>query len=210
MVNGSKLGDVLLYLVRHCLVDLDIEEKIRGTQNVPLNEEGEREAAELQDFFRDVPVSAVYSDDLDRTFHTAIAIAEPHGLSVNQDLLLRSWDVGSNLEGRKIEANKAEIRKYKLQPHLTPVGGESWESAEQRAMATLVKYTTLALNQSAPIVLVIHGSLLQLLWKFMGQEEPNADYDSTPVEPSGVIAVYPTRVGYRTKILRKPKEPVDA
>lgn len=210
MVNDSRLGDVLMYLVRHCLVDLDVEEKIRGTQNVPLNEEGEREAAELQDFFRDVPVSAVYSDDLDRTFHTAIAIAEPHSLSVNQDVLLRSWDVGSDLEGRKIEANKAEIRKFKLQPHLIPVGGESWASAEQRAMTTLVKYTSLALEHFEPIVLVIHGSLLQLLWKLMGQEEPNADYDSTPIEPSGVIAVYPTRTGYRTKILRKAKEPVGA
>ena len=204
----SRMGEVLMYLVRHCLVDLDVEERIRGTQNVELNEEGEREAMELQDMFRDMPIAGVYSDDLDRTYHTAIAIAEPHNLHVAKDILLRSWDVGSDLEGKSIDANQGQIREFKMQPHLVPKGGESWQSAEERAMATLVKYTGIALDQAEPIVLVIHGSLLQLLWKLMGQEEPNADYDSTPIEPSGVIAVYPTRTGYRTRILRKAKETV--
>lgn len=200
-----------MYLVRHCLVDLDQEERIRGTQNVPLNAEGEEESMELADFFRDLPLSAVYSDDLDRTYHTAIAIAEPKDLAVEKDILLRSWDVGSDLEGKSIEANKLEIRKLKMQPHLVPVGGESWESAKERAAQTLDKYTRLALDSPAPIVIVLHGSLLQLLWKMMGQEEEGShEYDSTPIEPSGVIEVSVGRSGYQAKILREKKEAVDA
>jgi broad specificity phosphatase PhoE len=195
-----------MYLVRHALVDLDVEEKIRGTQNVALNEQGEREAAELGDFFRDIPISAVYSDDLDRTYHTALSIAEPHSLTVDKDTLLRSWDVGSDLEGHSIENNKWEIRKYKLQPSLIPPGGESWESAEDRASETLDKYTRIALDRSAPIVLVLHGSLLQLMCKLMGEEGEKSGYDSTPVNPSGVIAVHLARGGYRLKILREEKE----
>lgn len=198
-----------MYLVRHCLVDLDDEDKIRGVQNVPLNEEGEREAQELSKFFRELPIFAVYSDDLDRTYHTAIAIAEPHRIQVAQDVLLRSWDVGSDLEGRSIEANRTKIRELKMQPHLFPVGGESWGHAENRAQETLMKYTAIALDSPGPIVLAVHGSMLQLLWKLMDQEIPSSDYDSTPIEPSGVIAVYATRHGYDAKILRGAK-PVHA
>jgi broad specificity phosphatase PhoE len=199
-----------MYLVRHALVDLDTEERIRGTQNVPLNEEGEEEALELADFFRDMPISAVYSDDLDRTYHTAISIAHAHDLAVKKDILLRSWDVGSDLEGKSIEENRMTVRKLKLQPHLIPTGGESWSATERRAAATLDKYTRIALEANNPIVLVLHGSLLQLLWKMMGAEENAHDYDSTPIHPSGVIAVYASRNGYRPKILRKAKEGVDA
>lgn len=190
-------------------MDLDVEDRIRGTQNVPLNEEGEREAEQLASFFRDRAISAIYSDDLDRTYHTAIAIAKEKNLAVTKDTLLRSWDVGSDLEGKSIEANRLAIRELKLQPHLIPTGGESWSQCEDRALRTLEKYTQLALSSGAPIVLVLHGSLLQLLWHHMGQEEADHHYDSTPIEPSGVIAVYTTRQGYHTRILRKQKESLD-
>jgi broad specificity phosphatase PhoE len=206
----SKVGEVLMYLVRHALVDLDVEDKIRGTQNVPLNEEGEREAQELADFFRDLPISAVYSDDLDRAYHTAIAIAEPKGLKVRKDILLRSWDVGSDLEGKSIDAHRMEIREFKMQPHLIPTGGEAWAHCEERAMEALLKYTEIGFDAPAPIVLVLHGSMLQLMWDHMGMEEAEGDYDHTPIEPSGVIAVYSTRHGYDARILRGAAEALNA
>src|SRR5215471_14963554 len=146
MASQNQLGDVLMYLVRHALVDLDVEDKIRGTQNVPLNEDGERETQELADFFRDLPISAIYSDDLDRTYHTAIAIAEAKHIRVTKDVLLRSWDVGSDLEGKSINANRLVVRELKLQPHLIPVGGESWAHCQQRAIETLLKYTEIAFD----------------------------------------------------------------
>jgi broad specificity phosphatase PhoE len=206
----DSIGGVLLYLVRHCLVDLDEEERIRGTQNVPLNDEGEEESAEVADFFRDLPISAIYSDDLDRTYHTAIAIAKEKDLPVKKDIRLRSWDVGSDLEGKSIDANHLEIRKLKMQPQLIPIGGESWGVYERRAEKTLERYTRIALDSPAPIILVIHGSLVQLLWNLMGQNNNSHAYDDTPIEPSGIIAVYLARNGYQTRILREAKEALDA
>src|SRR5215475_6754002 len=114
----NRKGDVLFYMVRHALVDLDEEEKIRGMQNVALNQEGEREAMELAEFFRDIPISDVYSDDLDRTYHTAISIAHVKGLTVKKDIRLRSWNIGPDLEGLSINANRLEVRKLKMQPEI--------------------------------------------------------------------------------------------
>jgi broad specificity phosphatase PhoE len=201
------MGELLMYLVRHALVDLDREERIRGTQNVPLNQEGERETEELADFFRDRPISAVYSDDLDRTYHTAMRIASEHHLEVGKDIALRSWDVGADLEGKSIEAHKDEIREFKLQPHLIPTGGESWGDYTDRAGRTFEKYVRVALDAPSPIVIVLHGSILQCVWRLLGQDEGH-EYDSTPIDPSGVIAVYLGRNGYQTRILRAEK--VDA
>src|SRR6266446_6771477 len=158
----DKIGQPLMYLVRHATIDLDVEGKIRGTQNEPLNEQGEDEAAELGEFFADLPVSAVYSDDLDRTYHTAIRIAHGKDLEVTQDINLRSWDVGSDLEGLSIAANEAEIKELKFQPDKIPVGGQSWNSFEKQTVKAFEKYVAKAMTASAPIIVVMHGSGIQV------------------------------------------------
>jgi len=206
----DKIGQPLMYLVRHATIDLDVEGKIRGTQNEPLNEQGEDEAAELEEFFADLPVSAVYSDDLDRTYHTAIRIAHGKGLEVTQDIGLRSWDVGWDLEGLSIAANEAEIKELKFQPDKIPVGGESWNSFEKQALDAFNKYVSKAMDAAEPIVLVLHGSCIQVIWDCIGAAEKGASYDSTPIEPSGVAALYVARDGYKAKILRLGKVMADA
>src|SRR6266446_2596948 len=206
----DKIGQPLMYLVRHATIDLDVKGKIRGTQNEPLNEEGEDEATELEEFFADLPVSAVYSDDLDRTYHTAIRIAHGKDLEVTQDIDLRSWDVGWDLEGLSIAANEAEIKELKFQPDKIPVGGESWNSFEAKMLKAFDKYVIKAMEASDPIVLVMHGSGLQVIWDYIGAAEKGTSYDSTPFEPSGVAAIYIARDGYKAKILRLAKVMADA
>jgi probable phosphoglycerate mutase len=206
----DKIGQPLMYLVRHATVDLDVEGKIRGTQNEPLNDQGEDEALELAEFFRDLPVSAVYSDDLDRSYHTAISIAHAKDLEVVQDIALRSWDVGHDLEGLMISAHESEIKELKLQPNKIPVGGQSWNTFESETLKAFDKYLAKAMDASAPIVLVVHGSGLQVIWDYIGAADKSAGYDSTPIEPSGVAAICMARDGYKTQILRKAKVMEDA
>ena len=210
MEASDKIGGILLYIVRHCEVDSDGEGKIRGLQNQSLNEEGDRQCAELAEFFKDIPISAVYSDDLKRTYHTAITIAHTHDLEVTQDVDLRSWDVGSDLEGRSIEANEDEIRELKLQPDKIPVGGESWAEFERKAISTFEKYTSKALDASAPIVIVIHGSGIQAIWDYLGIVEKSGAYDATPIDTAGIAAISMTRRGFSVKVLKGAKDLVDA
>lgn len=210
MAATDKIGQTLMYIVRHGLVDLDVEGKIRGTQNEPLNEEGEKQTQELADYFRSRPISAVYSDDLKRTYHTAIAIAHAADLEVTQDIALRSWDVGSDLEGLSIEANEDEIKELKLQPDKIPVGGQSWRDFEQQTRQAFEKYVSMALDASAPLVLVLHGSGVQVIWDAIGAADKNATYDETPLEPSGVAVLFATRSGYGVRVVRGAVELADA
>jgi broad specificity phosphatase PhoE len=196
--------------VRHATVSADTAGIIRGTLNSGLDDQGEAEAADLADLFEDKPVSAVYSDDLKRTYHTAISIAHCKGLEVVQDPDLRSWDVGPDLEGRSISANEDEIRELKLQPDRIPVGGQSWGDFEVQTIAAFNRYLSKAMAADAPIVLVIHGSGIQVIWDYIGALDKNPAYDATPLENAGVAAISMSRNGYRVKVLQGAKEMADA
>lgn len=210
MAEESKLGEVLLYIVRHALVDKDSKGQMRGTLNDPLNDEGDQQAIDLAELFKDKPISAIYSDDLKRTYHTAITIAHEKGLEVIQDTDLRSWDIGPDLEGRSIEANESAIRELKMQPDKIPVGGESWGDFEAKTIRAFNRYVDKAMSADAPIMLVIHGSGIQVIWDYIGAQDKNAAYDSTPLENAGAAAISLSRNGYRVKVLEGAKELVDA
>lgn len=210
MESDSKIGSVLLYIVRHALVEKDSSGQIRGVLNDPLNDEGDQQARDLAEFFADKPISAVYSDDLKRTYHTAIAIAHAKDLEVTQDPDLRSWDVGPDLEGRSIAANADEIKELKLQPDRIPVGGESWADFERKAQRSFDRYCSMAMARSAPIMLVLHGSGIQVIWDYIGAGDKSGAYDATPLENAGIAAIYLARNGFRVKVLQGAKELADA
>jgi len=191
-------------------VNSDSEGKIRGLQNHGLNDRGEEQAKELGEMFAKIPISAIYTDDLKRTYHTALAIAHKWNMEVKQDTALRSWDVGSDLEGRKIEANEDAIKEFKLQPDKIPVGGQSWADYEAQICAAFDKYVGRAMDAPNPIVLVLHGSGLQVIWEHLGAMEKSAEYDDTPLETSGVAAIYFSRDGLKVKALKGAKEMADA
>jgi broad specificity phosphatase PhoE len=82
-------------LVRHGETDWNREHRWQGWADVPLNELGRRQAAELAARLREVGLDAVYSSDLRRAFETAELVAAERGLRVIADPGLREIDVGS-------------------------------------------------------------------------------------------------------------------
>jgi 2,3-bisphosphoglycerate-dependent phosphoglycerate mutase len=206
MAPSDKIGDVILYIARHAEVDEDREGTIRGTLNIQLNEKGERQANELADLFERITLSAIYTDDLDRTYHTALPIAEAQGIEIQRDPELRSWDVGPELEGKSIDANEKAIKEFKMQPDKIPVGGQSWSKYRKQIIAAFNRYVSKALKASDPILLVLHGSGIQLIYDELGAFEVDGQYDYTPLEPSGLAAIYMARSGMKIKAIRGAKE----
>lgn len=60
-----------LYLIRHGQTDWNLQRKLQGHSNIPLNELGRTQAEGLVDFFQQNPVEKVFSSDLDRAWQTA-------------------------------------------------------------------------------------------------------------------------------------------
>ena len=209
MAVTDRIGEPILYLARHAEVKRDKEGRMRGLLNDSLDEDGERQAQELAELFNDKYVAAGFTDDLDRTKQTLQPIAAAKDFHMGVDTELRSWDVGSDLEGRSIEANKDTIRMLKSQPDTIPVGGQSWRSYVEQTKRAFSHYWTMAL-ESGPILLVLHGSSIQVIWEMLGAMAFSTAYDQTPLEPGGVASVYLAREGPRIKVLRGAKETADA
>ena len=62
-----------LYLIRHGQTLWNQEGKIQGKTDIPLNDEGRKQAGLLAEAMENRPVGAVYSSPLKRAFETAPA-----------------------------------------------------------------------------------------------------------------------------------------
>lgn len=60
-----------LYLIRHGQTDWNVQRKMQGHSNIPLNELGRTQALSLRSFFLQNPIEKVFSSDLDRALQTA-------------------------------------------------------------------------------------------------------------------------------------------
>lgn len=209
MAVADRIGEVVLYVGRHAEVKKDAEGKMRGLLNDPLDEKGRKQAEEIASLFEEKPLYGIYADDLKRTQQTLEPLAARKGLKIRIDPELRSWDVGSNLEGKSIEANKELIRRLKSEPDLIPVGGQSWGNYQQQVRRFFNRYWEQGL-ETGPLLLMLHGSGIQIIWADLGAMDASTEYDATPLEPSGIAALYLGRNGPQVKAIRGAKETVDA
>jgi len=207
--GAPSMGAPILYVVRHAQNDDDANDKIRGLKDQPLNEHGEKQLEALRDFFADRMVLSVYTDDLSRTRATAMAIAQACNCGVETDIGLRSWDVGSRLEGKAMAAHKLEIQDFKTHPDKVPVGGQSWGAFEQQACQAIERAVRRGMEASGPVVIVTHGSLVQIFFQKYGELSKDASYDHTPLDQAGVAALYLTRDGSELRTLKGGKENLD-
>ena len=73
-----------LLLIRHGENDYTKKHKLAGhLPNVHLNERGQKQAQDLAEALKYVPIKAIYSSPLERAVETATAIAEACGLKLD-------------------------------------------------------------------------------------------------------------------------------
>ena len=93
-----------LFLIRHGQSTGNVAGRFQGWSNLPLTEEGRRQAERTGAFLahytarEDLPIAALYSSDLDRAWHTAEAIGRHLGRTPIADPDLREMNFGA-IEG---------------------------------------------------------------------------------------------------------------
>jgi broad specificity phosphatase PhoE len=194
----SKLGQPVMYVVRHGNVKADSQEKIRGLINPDLDDKGEKQAQEIADFFADIQVSRVAVDDLNRTRQTAMPLIEAKNIPLDVDTDLRSWDLG-DIEGEPIEDHEEDIKQFKNNPEVEPVAGQSWGDFSQQATNAFRRYLRISM-EGLPVVVITHGSFIQVILKMLG-DDVGEGYHEIPVEPGGIIAITLDRNGFHPQIL---------
>jgi len=74
----SRKGGVRILLVRHGETQWNREQRFQGQMDIPLNEKGQWQAAQVALFLREVPIDRVFSSPLQRPWQTALAIQAFH------------------------------------------------------------------------------------------------------------------------------------
>lgn len=159
--------------VRHGETAWNVDTRIQGHLDIPLNDRGLWQAQQLARALADEPVAAIYTSDLQRAQATAQAVANATGAPLVPEPDLRERSFGA-LQGRtfaEIETELPEqaLRWRKRDPHFAPEGGESLTALRERIAATVHRLA--ARHPSELVVLVAHGGVLDVLYRLAtGQE----------------------------------------
>jgi len=154
--------------IRHGETAWNVDTRIQGQLDIPLNDTGRWQARRLAAAVADEGVSAIYASDLLRAHQTAQAIAQTTGLAVRADVALRERAFGE-FEGhtyKEIEARWPEQseRWRKRDPDFSPgVSGESLRVFFERCVTVATRLA--AAHPGETIALVAHGGVMDCLYR---------------------------------------------
>lgn len=163
--------------VRHGETSWNVDARIQGHLDIPLNDTGLWQAQRAGAALADEHFDAIYSSDLQRAMGTAQAIAHTSGRTVQPDTGLRERCFGS-FEGRtfqeiEVAAPEAALRWRKRDPDFVPDdGGESLHMLRGRIQHTVDRLA--AQHVGGQIALVAHGGVMDILYRLATRQDLQA------------------------------------
>ncbi len=153
--------------IRHGETAWNVDTRIQGQLDIPLNDVGRWQARQLARALADEGLTRLYSSDLQRARQTADAVAGECGLPVHDDPGLRERAFGA-FEGHtwaEIEQRwPVDSERWRRRdPDFGPPGGEVLTDFYERCVAVA---TRLAERHPGEVVgLVAHGGVLDCLYR---------------------------------------------
>jgi len=165
MTNPNESGvETVIGLLRHGQTDWNIDFRLQGTTDIPLNETGIQQAKAAGALIQASDWDVLVSSPLSRAVATAAMVSELSGIDdyeIEPLLLERAF---GEAEGLTHEEWKEKYADLKVLP-----GGESLEQLAERAWLLL---DHLALNYAGKRVLAVsHGALIRKLIKLVSKGE---------------------------------------
>ena len=157
---------MLVFFVRHGLTDWNIQRRFQGTLNVPLNDEGRRQAETAAERCRELGFERIYHSTLARAAETAEIIARAAGAPLIpcpgfNEVSLGVFQ-GLNHDEARAQYPEAYAQYFADRVNAAPPEGESLYQVQQRALETL-GFIEEDAKGCARIAVVSHGALLKSL-----------------------------------------------
>ena len=151
-----------ILLARHGETDWNIDRRVQGHSDTPLNDTGRAQARALGKELAREQIDAVYSSDLIRAHETAKAVAEPRRLEVTAIRDLRERHFGT-WEG---------LTDVEIHDRFKPTDGSPWGDGETREeMAERVLTALHRIAEAHPdgrVLVVSHGGPLRAVLSHCG------------------------------------------
>ena len=200
-----------LILVRHGKTVLnaqDNSERLRGWMDVPLDEQGLREAEETAQRLSQYPVAHIYSSDLYRARQTANAVVKATLAPILHTSGLRPWNVGT-LAGQRVKDILPILQQLELDPSLPAPEGESFLQFCDRYSRKLEELLDIANRSKAYIVAVTHvRNLLAASTLLHGGDKSHIPVSGGP-KTGSLVWVEKNGKGWNLRVDEAP-EPVQA
>ena len=165
------MSETTLTLIRHGQTDWNLQRRLQGRSDIPLNDTGREQARAVG---RELAVSGghwdvLVSSPLQRARETAQVIGREIGLELSrtyEDLVERAF---GDVEGRDCTGMGDDERHAMMEKH-----GEATEDVVQRGLSVL--RTILTDFPGKDVMVVAHGTLIRLtLDRVLGTELPSLD-----------------------------------
>lgn len=172
------MEETIVYLIRHGETDWNVQRRLQGHRDVPLNALGLRQAEKVAQRLAKERLDAIYSSDLQRAHLTARHIARYHRLEVTVHPGLRERNYGP-FEGKRwdeIAALRGGFRSHLLAGE----GIESWHDMQRRVVRTLEDIV--ARHVGEHLAVVTHGGTINAILAYVeGSAEPRYKIGNTSV-----------------------------
>ncbi|WP_159622029.1 histidine phosphatase family protein [Ruania rhizosphaerae] len=153
-------GTVILW--RHGQTDYNVEGRLQGQVDIPLNATGERQAELAAEVLTQAHPTAILTSDLGRAFATAQALGERTGLPVATDpgVRERSFGVWEGLTHPEVKAGWPEqFHAWQSGDHPEGVEAETRREVGHRVSRT-IEAVAARLSASDVLVVTSHGAAI--------------------------------------------------
>jgi probable phosphomutase (TIGR03848 family) len=196
----------LMLLIRHGENEYVKSGKLAGQlPDVHLNERGRKQAAELAEALKGVPLKAIYASPLERAMETAEPIAEGRKLEIQLRPQLMDSDIGK-WHGRTLKQVR-RIKKWKIvqqaPSRFTFPEGESFLETQTR-IASCLDEIAASHKQKDIVAVVFHADPIKLaVTHYLGM--PLDHFQRLACDTASVTVLYVSETGaHLIKLNQKP------
>lgn len=152
----------MLYIIRHGKTDWNLEYRLQGRTNIPLNDMGREQARNAKEEYKDINFDYCFVSPLDRAQETARIVLEGRDIPITTDERLVEMGFGE-YEGYSHIFQHPELNVYKLfkDPcNYTPdKGAESFDELIKRTSDFLNEVALPLVNEGKDVLIVGHGAM---------------------------------------------------
>lgn len=159
--QAQTSGSLQIYLARHGQTDWNAEHRLQGSTDIPLNDAGRGQAAQLARRLTGIHLDAIYSSALLRSRTTAEIVSGSVAITVLPALNERRLGI---FEGQRTDTEDpaaAAYPKRSQDPDDDLGGGESLSAFSARVRAALSQI--LSRHSSGAILIIGHGGTNQMI-----------------------------------------------
>lgn len=156
----------MIYLTRHGQTNWNVEKRLMGLTDIPLNESGISQAQSLGKEASQLKIDHIFSSDLLRAKETSEIINKFINVDITLDERLRELNYGV-IEGRILKEISSECwDQFNLYPE--QLGAESFESAYNRIKDF---FRDLVKKNLSNVLIVTHGGALRMMQYYEGNRD---------------------------------------